>query len=52
MSVKKLRLALIGCGGNMRGAHVPRIREDGHADIVAVADAEKTQADALMEHWG
>ena len=37
MAKKRIRVALIGCGGNMRGAHVPRLQEDGAVELVAVA---------------
>ncbi len=52
MAKKKIRLGLIGCGGNMRGAHVPRIQADGNVDLVCVADPAEEQAQALMEKWG
>ncbi|MBI2191597.1 MAG: Gfo/Idh/MocA family oxidoreductase [Planctomycetes bacterium] len=52
MPKKKVRLGLIGCGGNMRGAHVPRIQTDGAAEIASVADPEESQAKALMEKYG
>lgn len=52
MAKKKIRLGLIGCGGNMRGAHVPRIQADGGVDLVCVADPAESQARALMEKWG
>ena len=41
MARKKIRLGLIGCGGNMRGAHVPRIRQDGQVNLVALVDTEE-----------
>ncbi len=52
MARKKIRLGLIGCGGNMRGAHIPRIKEDGNVDLVCVAEPSEDQARALMERWG
>lgn len=52
MAKKKIRLGLIGCGGNMRGAHLPRLRADGAAEVVAVADPVRKQADSLMERLG
>lgn len=52
MARKKIRLGLIGCGGNMRGAHVPRIQADGGVDLVCAADPVEEQARALMEKWG
>ena len=48
MARKRLRVALIGCGGNMRGAHLPRLREDGQIELAAVADpatAERVELD-------
>ena len=52
MARKRLRVALIGCGGNMRGAHLPRLREDGQIELAAVADPAAEQAEALMDAWG
>ena len=52
MARKRLRVALIGCGGNMRGAHLPRFREDGQVELAAVADPAAEQAEALMDAWG
>lgn len=52
MARKRLRVALIGCGGNMRGAHVPRIKDDGAVNLAAVADTSDDAASALMERWG
>jgi predicted dehydrogenase len=49
---KKIRLGLIGCGGNMRGAHVPRIQEDRDVSIACVADTVEEQANQLMERFG
>lgn len=52
MARKRLKIGLIGCGGNMRGAHVPRIKDDGAVDIAAVADTSEDAASALMDRWG
>ena len=52
MAKKRLRIALIGCGGNMRGAHVPRMLADGGVDLAAVADTSEEAALALMDRWG
>ncbi len=52
MAKKKLRVALIGCGGNMRHAHVPRLRADGAVEIVAAAEPAKGNFDALKKDWG
>ncbi len=52
MAKKKIRLGLIGCGGNMRGAHVPHILADKDVEVRCVADPAETQAEALMELYG
>lgn len=52
MAKKKLRVGLIGCGGNMRGAHVPPIKEDGDIELAAVTDTSEEQAKLLMDKWG
>lgn len=52
MAKKKLRVALIGCGGNMREAHIPPMLEDGAVDLVAVNDTSEEQARLLMDKWG
>ncbi len=52
MARKRLRIGLVGCGGNMREAHVPRIKNDGAVDLVAVADTSEDAASVLMERWG
>ena len=52
MARKRLKIGLIGCGGNMRGAHVPRIQADGAVDLAAVADTSEEAALALMDRWG
>ena len=52
MAKKKIRLGLIGCGGNMRGAHVPHILTDKDVELRCVADPAEAQAKALMERYG
>lgn len=52
MARKRLRLGLIGCGYNMRLAHVPWLREDGTADVVCVADPADGAVQALLETLG
>lgn len=52
MAKKKIRVGLIGCGGNMRNAHIPRLQADGAVDLVAVADTAEEPARLLMEKWG
>jgi predicted dehydrogenase len=52
MARKKIRLGLIGCGGNMRGAHVPRIQDDPGVDLVCAADPSEEQSRLLAEKWG
>ena len=52
MAKRKIRLGLIGCGGNMRGAHIPRLKADGRVELMAVADPEEASARQLLEAWG
>ena len=52
MAAKRIRLGLIGCGGNMRGAHIPQIQKDGAVELVCVADSDEKQARALIERYG
>ncbi len=52
MAKKKIRIGLIGCGGNMRNAHIPRLQADGGVELVAVADTAEEPARLLMEKWG
>lgn len=52
MAKKKIRVAIIGCGGNMRNAHIPRLQKDGAVDLVAAADPVEANASALAEKWG
>ena len=52
MPKKRLSVALIGAGGNMRNAHVARIAADGAVEIAAVADPVESQARTLMERAG
>jgi len=42
-----IRLALIGCGGNMRNAHVPRLLRHGAAEFVACVEPNKDCVDEL-----
>ena len=52
MARKRIRLGLIGCGGNMRGAHISPIEEDGAVELVCVADPDEKQVHALVERYG
>jgi predicted dehydrogenase len=52
MGKKRIRVGLIGCGGNMRGGHIPRLQADGAVDLVAVADTAEEPARLTMERWG
>ena len=52
MAKKRLTAVLMGCGGNMRGAHLPRILADGAVRIAAVADPIEAQAASLMRKAG
>jgi predicted dehydrogenase len=52
MAKRKIRVGIIGCGGNMRGAHIPRVKADRDVTLVSAADPVKAQAEALMERYG
>ena len=52
MPKRRLSVALIGAGGNMRNAHVPRIAADGAISITAVADPVESHARLLMDRAG
>ena len=52
MAKQKIRLGLIGCGGNMQRAHLPRLKADGGVEIVGVADPDESQAENVMKAWG
>lgn len=48
----RIKLALIGCGGNMRGAHLPRIKANKHVELRAIADTSEDSVKAFSEKWG
>ena len=52
MPKKRLSVVLLGAGGNMRNAHLPRILADGAVEIAAVADPIEAPARQLMEKAG
>lgn len=52
MAKRTIQLGLIGCGGNMQRAHLPRLQADGAVQIACVADPSKENADVLEDAWG
>ena len=52
MAGKRINVGLIGCGGNMRGAHLPRIQQTRGVNLVAVADPSEAATDAMAEAHG
>ena len=52
MAKKKIRIGLIGCGGNMSGAHMRRLKADGAVELAAVVDVVERNARLLLENWG
>lgn len=52
MQQRELEVMLMGAGGNMRNAHLPRMQRDGAVRIVAVADPVESQARLLMDKAG
>jgi predicted dehydrogenase len=47
-----IRVAFIGCGGNMRYGHVPKIRKARGATLVAACDPVRENAERIEEAWG
>ena len=52
MPKKRLSVLLVGAGGNMRNAHVPRIVGDGEVTIAAVAAPVEAAARRLIDKAG
>jgi predicted dehydrogenase len=52
MAKKRIRIGLIGCGGNMRNAHVPRLQHDGGADVMCVAEPVEDAVKLMHEKLG
>jgi len=51
MAEKSVRIGIIGCGG-MGHAHATAYRSDARARIIAVADTDRSRAQALAEKLG
>ncbi|MCZ7649571.1 MAG: Gfo/Idh/MocA family oxidoreductase [Planctomycetota bacterium] len=49
---KRVRLALIGCGNNMRRSHIPRLKAIPGAELVAACDPFRANAEACIAEWG
>lgn len=52
MAKKTIRIGLIGCGNNMRNAHVPRLQKDGAAEVVCLAEPFEPNLQAMYEKLG
>ncbi len=52
MPKKKIRVAFIGCGDNMRLGHLPPIHSDPRVELAAVADPNPAQMALLFEKNG
>jgi predicted dehydrogenase len=52
MAAKKVRIGLIGCGGNMRNAHVPRLQKDGAVQVACVAEPAGEAVKLMYEKLG
>ncbi len=50
--MNKIKLALIGCGGLARGAHIPSIAQIPEARFVAYADVSEAAAQACLKEFG
>lgn len=49
---KRIRIGIIGCGGNMRRAHVPRIQGVRNIELLGASDTVPEHGKLLMEAWG
>lgn len=49
---QKIRLGLIGCGGNMRNAHVPRFKNHRGLILAAVCDPFEDALKLIVEKYG
>lgn len=52
MAKQKISVVLVGAGGNMRNAHVPRLLADKRTKIAGVSDPEESHAKLLEEKVG
>ena len=52
MAKKLIKVGVIGCGGNMQRAHLPRFEADGGIEITCVSDPVKENAEDLLDTWG
>ncbi len=52
MGKKRLSAVLAGAGGNMRGAHIPRILRDRSVDVVSIVDPNERAVSAAQERLG
>jgi predicted dehydrogenase len=52
MARKRVRIGLIGCGGNMRIAHIPRLQHDSGAEVVCVAEPVDEAVKLMFEKLG
>lgn len=52
MGKKRLTATLVGAGGNMRGAHIPRILHDKSVDVVSIVDPNDGATLAAQKRLG
>lgn len=52
MPRRRLRIGLIGCGGNMRWAHLPRLAADGSVELVGAFEPDERRYEDLASAWG
>ena len=49
---RKLRVAVVGCGGIANGKHLPAMKRNGHFEIVAFCDLIEERAQKAKEEYG
>lgn len=52
MANRRFKVAMIGCGGNMRWAHLPFVKSAKDVELVAVADPNAAAAETLVKESG
>ena len=50
--MKSLKLGIIGCGGIANGKHLPAVRKEGRAEVVAFCDIVKERACEAAKKYG
>jgi predicted dehydrogenase len=52
MTMEKVRIGVIGCGGMGKGIHLPSLTSIPDCEVCAVCDLAHEKADAMAEKYG